>query len=61
MRKGFISLVLVLFTALFLASCSIFSNSGSSNGYHPQHHSKKKAKDCGCELINNLPKTFYIA
>jgi len=61
MRKRFISFVLILFTAAFLASCSIFSNMGNHDGYRPQHHKKKKTKDCGCEVITKLPKTFYIA
>lgn len=60
MRKSFISLVLILFTAVFLSACSILPF-GHSNGYRPQHHTKKKVKDCGCEVINHLPKTFYIA
>ena len=60
MRKRFISFVLILFTALFLSSCAILPF-GNSNGYHPQHHSKKKVKDCGCEVIIKQPKIFYIA
>jgi len=34
---------------------------GNRGGYRPQHHNKKKAKDCGCEVIIKQPKTFYIA
>jgi len=60
MRKRFISFVLLLFTALFLSSCSILPF-GNRSGYRPQHHNKKKVKDCGCEVIIKLPKTFYIA
>ena len=61
MRKSFISFVLIIFTVLFLSSCSVFSKIGNHDGYHPQHHQKKKVKDCGCEVISKLPKTFYIA
>lgn len=61
MGKRFITLALVLFMAAFLASCSIFSGSGSSNSYHPQKHRKQKVKDCGCEVIYSQPKIFHIA
>ena len=60
MRKRFISFVLLLFTALFLSSCMILPF-GNRGGYRPQHHTKKRAKDCGCEVIIKQPKTFYIA
>jgi hypothetical protein len=61
MRNRFISFVLILFTTVFFSSCSIFPNMGNHNGYSPQHHKKKKTKDCGCEVISKSPKTFYIA
>lgn len=61
MGKRFISVVLVLFMAAFLTSCSIFSHSGNSDRYRPQKHRKQKVKDCGCEVIYSQPKIFYIA
>ena len=61
MSKHLISLVLLFFMASLLSSCAMFSGSGGSSGYHPQKHRKQKAKDCGCEVINLQPKTFYIA
>lgn len=61
MRKRFVSVVLLLFMASILSSCSIFSRSGGGSGYHPQKHRKVKVKDCGCEVINLQPKTFYVA
>jgi len=60
MRKHLISFVLILFAALFLTSCMILPF-GNRSGYHPQHHRKQKTKDCGCEVISKLPKTFYVA
>jgi Mg2+/Co2+ transporter CorB len=55
------NLILMLLAVAFFSSCAVPLNTGSRHNVKRVYHKRKKAKDCGCELMVKKDKTYFVA
>jgi hypothetical protein len=61
MRIQLKNLILVLLSVAFLSSCSSSYYANTRYKVKRVYHKRKKAKDCGCELMIKKAKTYFVA
>lgn len=54
-------LILVMLSVAFFSSCSAPFYTNTHYKVKKVYHKRKKAKDCGCELMVKETKTYFVA